>query len=228
MFPPSQEEVNQGTTANKPTGKGARKRQSSVPPGSDTDKAKQARAQSDEKDKKAGAGKGRIPSIPKQELSAIAVTLAAKVQTVIPSLNPKHYRTIQNLAGEWYKALYHTKLQLTKSAYLQHLYDTAVGNQRAKETNQNHLNLFIKALDVLKYSVSAPTTAGLRDPSAVIADLAATQQQPKSQKDKTAADSFAAAVTGKPSAPTLPIGAKMPSAKASANLLVVPSAHPLW
>ena len=78
VFPPSQEEANQGSTANKSTGKGARKRQSSVPPGSDTAKAKQAKAQSDEKDKKAGVGKGRIPSIPKQELSAIAVTMAAK------------------------------------------------------------------------------------------------------------------------------------------------------
>ena len=96
------------------------KRQSSVPPGSDTAKAKQAKAQSDEKDKKAGVGKGRIPSIPKQELSAIAVTLAARVQTVAPSLKPKHYRTIRNLASEWYKEIYHTKFQLTKAAYLQY------------------------------------------------------------------------------------------------------------
>ena len=86
VFPPSQEEANQGTAAHKPDGKGARKRQSSVPPGSDTAKAKQAKAQSDEKDKKAGAGKGRMPSIPKQDLSAIAVQLATKVQTVTPSL----------------------------------------------------------------------------------------------------------------------------------------------
>ena len=148
MFPPSQEDANQGNIASKKPGKGARKRQSSVPPGSDTAKAKQARAQTDEGDKKAATEKGRIASIPKQELSAIAVKLTAKVQTVIPTLNPKHYRTIQNLAGEWYKALYHTKFQLTKAAYLKHLYDTAVGNQRVRETNPNHLELFIKSLDV--------------------------------------------------------------------------------
>ena len=66
VFPPSQEEANGGSTANKPTGKGARKRQSSVPPGSDTAKAKQAKAQSDERDKKAGVGKeGYLPSLNK-------------------------------------------------------------------------------------------------------------------------------------------------------------------
>ena len=217
MFPPSQEEANQASMAAKPTGKGARKRQSSVPLDSDTAKAKQAKAQSDEKDKKAGAGKGRIPFIPKQELSAIAVTLAAKVQTVIPSLKPKHYRTIQNLAADWYKAIYHTRFQLTKAAYLKHLYDTAVGDQKAKEPNQNYLDLFIKALNVLKYSVDDPTTVGLPDPSTVVADTAATQSQSKPQKGKTAADSYAAAVTGKDSAPPIPIGAKTPSAKASAK-----------
>ena len=217
VFPPSQEEANQGTTASKKTGKGARKRPSSVPPGSDTAKAKQARAQAEGGEKKAATEKVRITIFPKQELSAIAAKLTAKVQSVIPTLNPKHYRTIQNLAGEWYKALYHTKFQLTKAAYLKHLYDTAVGNQQARETNLKHLKLFIKALDVLKYSVNAPTTAGLRDPSSVQADLATTQQQPKSKKDKPAVESYAAAVTGQPVTQPLPIGAKRPSIKASAK-----------
>ena len=65
--------------------------------------------------------------------------------------------------------------------------------------------------------MNAPTTAGLRDPSSVQADLATTQQQPKSKKDKPAADSYAAAVTGQPGTPALPIGAKRPATKASAK-----------
>ena len=93
VFPPSQEEANQATTASKKTGKGARKRPSSVPPGSDTAKAKQAKAQSDAGEKKTVADKVRIPTIPKQDLAAIAATLTAKVKSAVPTLNPKHYRT---------------------------------------------------------------------------------------------------------------------------------------
>ena len=48
----SQEEANQATAASKKAAKGARKRSSSVPPGSDTAKAKQAKAQADAKEKK--------------------------------------------------------------------------------------------------------------------------------------------------------------------------------
>ena len=63
-FPPSQEEANQGGAAKKPTGKGTRKRQSSVPPDSDTAKAKQARAQSDERIRRQVQGKeGYLPSL---------------------------------------------------------------------------------------------------------------------------------------------------------------------
>ena len=53
---------------------------------------------------------------------------------------------------------------MTKSDYLKHLYNTAVGNQTAKERDQNDLDLFIKALDVLKKSVDDPTTVGLTNP----------------------------------------------------------------
>ena len=211
VFPPSQEEANQATTANKKAGKGAKKRPSSVPPASDTAKAKQAKAQSDAGEKKAAAEKVRRPTIPKHELSAIAAKLTTKVRTVVPTLEPKHYRTIQNLAAEWYKALYHTKFQLTKSEYLKHLHKTAEGNQRAKETNPHHLDAFIKALDVLKYSVNAPTTAGLRDPTSVQSELLAAQQQSKPKGDKPAPDSYAAAVTGQTANQPLPIGAKRPS-----------------
>ena len=83
-FPPSQEEVNQAT-ANKRAGKGARKRPSSVPPGSDTAKAKQAKAKADIGEKKAAAEKVKIINIPKHDLAAIAVKLTAKVQSVIPT-----------------------------------------------------------------------------------------------------------------------------------------------
>ena len=65
--------------AAKASGKGARKRQSSVPPGSDTAKAKQAKAMAEEKGKKGGKGKGRIPYIPKQALATTAGALADKV-----------------------------------------------------------------------------------------------------------------------------------------------------
>ena len=188
-----------------------------MPPDSDTAKAKQAKAQAGDKDKKAGAGKGRIPSIPKQELAAIAVTLAARVQTVVPSLKYKHYRAIQSLAADWYKALYHTAYHLTKSAYLQCLYDNAVGLQHAKEADKNHLELFIKALDVLKQSVNDPTTVGLSDPATATADTAATQRQTTLQKGKAVADSYVSAVTGKSKAPPFPIGAKNPAVKASAK-----------
>ena len=128
IFPPSQEQVNQAKLkrqvdpTDNPIGKGGRKRPSSVPPDSDTAKAKQAKAQADAKGAKGGTGKGRIPSIPKHELSAIAATIEAKVKKVIPSLKPKHYRTIQNLASEWYKALYHTVFHMTKSDYGSSIY----------------------------------------------------------------------------------------------------------
>ena len=55
-FPPSQAEANQATAAAKASGKGGRKRQSSVPHGSDTAKAKQARSMDEEKGKKGGKG----------------------------------------------------------------------------------------------------------------------------------------------------------------------------
>ena len=211
IFPPSQEESNQAATASKRAGKGAKKRPSSVPPGSDTAKAKQAKAQSDAAEKKGTVDKVRIPTIPKHELSAIAAKLTTKVRTAVPTLEPKHYRTIQNLVAEWYKALYHTKFQLTKSEYLKNLHQIAEWNQRAKETNQSHLEAFVKALNVLKQSVNAPTTAGLRDPSSVQSELLAAQQQSKLKRDKPVPDSYAAALTGQTGGQPLPIGAKRPS-----------------
>ena len=59
-FPPSQVDANQTIAAAKASGKGRKKRQSSVPPGSDTAKAKQARSMAEEKDK--GEGKDTLHS----------------------------------------------------------------------------------------------------------------------------------------------------------------------
>ena len=62
-FPSTQEETDQAIAAAKAAKQGARKRQSSVPTESDTAKAKQARAQAEEGEKKAGKGKeGYLPS----------------------------------------------------------------------------------------------------------------------------------------------------------------------
>ena len=90
-----------------------------------------------------------------------------------------------------------------------------MGLQHAKEADKNHLELFIKALDVLKQSVNDPTTVGLPDPAT--ADTAATQRQTTLQNGKAVADSYVSAVTGKSKAPPLPTGAKNPAVKASAK-----------
>ena len=226
IFPASQKDVNQAKlnrqadSTGSTTAKGDRKRPSSVPPDSDTARAKQAKAQAEVKGAKGGAGKGSIPSIPKQELSAIAATIEARVKKAIPSLKPKHYRTILNLASEWYKALYHTVFHMTKPEYLEHLYLTAVGNQRAKERDPNDLDLFIKALEVLKKSVDDPTTVGLSNPLTARAQSA----QPKG-KGKSTADSYAAAITGKSSSTPPPTGAKVqPKAKEKVKSVTQPSA----
>ena len=92
-----------------------------------------------------------------------------------------------------------------------------MGKQQAKETVPQHLESFIKAMDVLKSSVNAPTTVGLRDPSSVQADLATAQQQQKPKKHKSTASSYATAVTGQSVSTPLPIGAKRPSVKATAK-----------
>ena len=60
----------------------------------------------------------------------------------------------------------------------------------------------------MKSLVNAPTTAGLRDPSSLQAQLLAAQQQ--ARRDKPASGTYAAAVIGSDT-PTLPIGAKRPS-----------------
>ena len=86
VFPQSQEEANQATAARRKAATGAKKRPSSVPPGSDTARAKQAKAQADAKEKKPVVEKGKISTIPKQELAAIATTLTNKVKAAVPSL----------------------------------------------------------------------------------------------------------------------------------------------
>ena len=164
-FPPSQEEANQATATAKASGKGARKRQSSVPPGSDTAKAKQARSMAEEKGKKGGKGKGRIPSIPKQALATTAGALATKVHEMYTNLRPKDRRTIQSQAHDWYKAIYHTRFHMTKSEYLDCLCDTAIRFLDVKEPDKKFKDLMTKALTSLKAFVDDPTTAGPPNPN---------------------------------------------------------------
>ena len=76
-FPPSQGNATKTAVSDRPSGKGARKRQSSVPPDSDTAKAKQSKkeadaARTDEPSQKSGIGKGRPRAISKPELNLIA------------------------------------------------------------------------------------------------------------------------------------------------------------
>ena len=226
-FPPSQAEANQTVAAAKSSGKGARKRQSSVPPESDTAKAKQARSMAEEKGKKAGKGKGRLPSIPKQALATTAAALATKVNEMYPSLRPKEKRTIQSLANDWYKAIYHTKFHMTKSEYMDYLCDTAIGFQNVREPDPKLKEVMIKALTSLKAFVDDPTTAGLPDPNQAPpmepigqkrhAATAASQVTQKVAKAKTGVGTYAEAITGKSTSLTLPIGAKSGPAKTPAK-----------
>ena len=164
IFPSTQEETDQAIAAAKASKQGARKRQSSVPPDSDTAKAKQARAQAEEGEKKAGKGKGRIPAIPKQELATAATALATRVSDAHPNLRHKDRRTIQSLASEWYRAIYHTKYHMPKPNYLDHLCKTAIVDQDVKERDSKFKTEMIKALTLLKALVNDPTKAGLPDP----------------------------------------------------------------
>ena len=226
-FPPSQVEANQTIAAAKASGKGRRKRQSSVPPGSDTAKAKQARSAAEEKGKKAGKGKGRIPSIPKQALATTAATLASRVTDMYSGLRPKDKRTIQSLAHDWYKAIYHTKFHMTKPQYMDYLCDTAVRFLDVREPDTKFKELMTKALTSLKAFVDDPTTAGLPDPNQAPpiepigqkrpATTAASQVHPRTAKAKTGMGSYAEAITGKSTSLTLPIGAKSAPAKAPAK-----------
>ena len=164
-FPPSQVEANQTVAAAKVSGKGARKRQSSVPPGSDTAKAKQARSMVEEKDKKAGKGKGRIPSIPRQALASTAAAMASRINEMYTSLRPKDKRTILSMAHDWYKAIYDTKFHMTKPQYLDYLCDTAVRFLDVKEPDPKFKEVMTQALTSLKAFVDDPTTAGLPNPN---------------------------------------------------------------
>ena len=226
-FPPSQAEANQPSGGAKASGKGSRKRQSSVPPGSDTAKAKQARSAVDEKGKKGGKGKGRIPSIPKQALATTAGVLASKVTEMYSGLRPKDKRTILSQASEWYKAIYHTKFHMTKPQYLDHLCETAVRFLDVREPEKKFKDLMTKALRSLKSFVDDPTKAGLPDPNQTpplepigqkrSATTTASRENPRTAKAKTSSGSYAEAITGKSASVTLPIGAKSAPAKTPAK-----------
>ena len=226
-FPPSQAEANQPSGGAKASGKGSRKRQSSVPPGSDTAKAKQARSAVEEKGKKGGKGKGRIPSIPKQALATTAGVLASRVTEMYPGLRPKDKRTILSQANEWYKAFYHSKFHMTKPQYLDYLCETAVRFLDVREPEKKFRDLMTKALRSLKSFVDDPTSAGLPDPNQTPplepigqkrpATTTVSRENPRTAKAKTALGSYAEAITGKSASLTLPIGAKSAPAKTPAK-----------
>ena len=224
-FPPSQVEANQATAAAKASGKGARKRQSSVPPGSDTAKAKQARSMAEEKGKKGGKGKGRIPSIPKQALAATAAALADKVSELYPSLRPKDRRTIQSQAHDWYKAIYHTRFHMTKSQYLDCLCDTAIRFLDVKEPDSKFKEVMTKAFTSLKALVDNPTTAGLPNPNQAPSVEPIGQKRPAATSTsqgnlriaKAKMGTYADAAIGKSTSLTLPIGAKSAPPKTPAK-----------
>ena len=215
-FPPSQAEANQATAAAKASGKGGRKRQSSVPPGSDTAKAKQARSMDEEKGKKGGKGKGRIPSIPKQALAATAAALADKISELYPNLRPKDRRTIQSQAHDWYKAIYHTRFHMTKSQYLDCLCETAIRFLDVKEPEVKFKQVMTKAFTSLKALVDNPTTAGLPNPNQAPplepigqkrpAAASTTRENPRVAKAKMG--TYADVATAKSTSVPLPIGAK--------------------
>ena len=225
IFPSTQKETDQAIAAAKAAKEGARKRQSSVPPESDTAKAKQARAQAEEGEKKAGKGKGRVPAIPKQELATAATALAAKVSESHPNLRHKDKRTIQSLASEWYRCIHHTKYHMPKSDYLEHLYRTATVDQDVKERDSKFKTEMIKALTSLKTLINDPTEAGLPDSHKAPPPLPIGQKRPVSSapaqadvkvaKAKAGKGSYADAITGKAASSTPPIGAKAVSAQAS-------------
>ena len=163
-------------------------------------------------------GRDRPRALTKPELNLIAGQLVAKVQEKITDLKPKHYRSLQALGAEWYRQIYHTRYQISKADYLKHLYETAVGDTREKETNKTHVSPYIKALSILKDIVAEPTTAGLPDPNSVTsvagqgqkrtADTASSQPQAKAKRGTSVPGTYATAVTGKADGQTHLSGAK--------------------
>ena len=198
-----------------------------MPPGSDTAKAKQARSAIEEKGKKGGKGKGRIPSIPKQALATTAGVLASRVTEMYPGLRPKDKRTILSQANEWYKAIYHSKFHMTKPQYLDHLCETAVRFLDVREPEKKFKDLMTKAFRSLRSFVDDPTSAGLPDPNQTpplepigqkrSATTTVSRENSRTAKAKTALGSYAEAITGKSASLTLPIGAKSAPAKTPAK-----------
>ena len=95
-------------------------------------------------------GREGYPAIPKQELATTAATLANWVNDAHPNLRHKDRRTIQSLASDWYKAIYHTKYHMSKSNYLDHLCKTATVDQDVKEPDSKFKTELIKALNSLE------------------------------------------------------------------------------
>ena len=168
-----------------------------------------------------------IAAIPKQELATTAAALVTSVNDAYPTLRPKDKRTIQSLAHDWYKAIYHTKYHMPKPKYLDHLCNTAMVDQDVKEPDPKFKAVMVKALTFLKALVNDPTKAGLPDPHQApppvpigqkrTATTAAAQVNPKVAKAKASTGTYAEAITGKAKSLTLPIGAKSEPAEAPAK-----------
>ena len=148
--------------------KGAKRRQSSVPPNSDTARAKQSKKDSDaakagEQAPQVPIGKGRPRGIDRGELNTISSQFLTEIKKKVLDLKPKHYRNLQALGSDWYKQIYHTRYQVPKKNYLEHLYEKAVGDIKVKEAVKAHVEPYIQALKILQRAAD-PTIVGLPDP----------------------------------------------------------------
>ena len=107
-FPLSQEKSNKAAAVEKQPGKGAKRRHSSVPPDSDTARAKQSKkdadaAQAKGQDPDAALRKGRPRALTRSESTAISSHFLEKMKEQVPNLRPKDYRSLLALGADWYR-----------------------------------------------------------------------------------------------------------------------------
>ena len=223
-FPLSQEESNKVAVPETTAGKGAKRRQTSVPPDSDTARAKQAKQDADAAGSGGppgdAAGKGRPRALNRAELNTISSRFMVQIKEKVKDLKPRHYRSLQSLGSDWYKQIYHTKYQATKDKYLDHLHDTAEGDIKMKEPIKSNMAPYLEALRILRRLVANPTIVGLPNPYSSssqpaqgqkrTASTAAPQAQAKARRDKSAPSSYATAVTGQADGKSQAFGAQAP------------------
>ena len=224
-FSLSREESNKAAVVEKQPGKGAKRRQPSAPPDSDTARAKQSKkdadaAQAEKQDPKDAPKKGRPRALSRSESTAISNHFLEKIKEQVPNLRPKGYRSLLALGADWYRFTYHTRYSVTKQTYLAHLHDKAVGDFKVKETNTSLVvQPFVKALGLLKSAVADPKSIGLFDPHPLPPDSAqgqkrpvdttASQGQSKAKRGSSAPVSYSGAAKGSADGKSQPIGAKI-------------------